>query len=260
MITCPECGAENADGVKFCDRCGQGLSAMPVSRLRPSLPPLSDGTELKDGLRILELISQTSDENRYRAERVAASGVTERFQVRERRGDHADAAPAPETPSQPGINNDPPEPPPVPFSSATAKTAELKLKPAASSSHRSSDQVEALAETDREGASTIAPSDALPSVPANGAAAVANHADTNGQASLDAELIEVDLAAESTADPTDITGKTEAQPAPMACESEVAPKKLPGSVTPSEEPANDNLGEVFGRVLALSLTLNHPAF
>src|SRR6202034_2063724 len=28
----------------------------------------------------------------------------------------------------------------------------------------------------------------------------------------------------------------------------------------SEEPASDDLGEVFGRVMALSLTLNHPAF
>jgi serine/threonine protein phosphatase PrpC len=260
MITCPECGAENAEGAKFCDRCGQGLSAMPVSSFRPSLPPLSNGTDLKDGLRILDLISQTSDENRYRAERVDRSGVTERFQVRERRSDHVDEMRTPEAATQLGSNDASPEPSPVPSSSPTAKTAELKLKPLASSSTGSRDQIEALAAPDHGGAGTVAPTGALPLLPANGAAGIANHADTNGQAPSDAELIDIPLATESAAALTDTTAETEAPSATAPSEPELAVKGLHDDVTPSEEPSSENLGEVFGRVLALSLTLNHPAF
>ena len=254
MIICPECRAENADGVRFCDRCGQGLSATPVSRLMPSLSPLPNGTELKDGLRILELLIQTSDENRYRAERVDASGMAERFQVRERRSDHVDETPTPEAAT--GTEDASPESQPVPPSSSpTAKTAELKLQPSAASSLGSSDQVEALADPDQAGTSTIAPKDALPSLSTNGAAGVANHPDTDGQASPDAEL---NLTAESGANLTDAAAGTEASSATAPAESEVA--QLADDVTPPGAPASDNLGEVFGRVLALSLTLNHPAF
>src|SRR5271170_2012709 len=106
MITCPECGAGNADGARFCDRCGQGLSAAPVSRLAPVLPPLAIGAELKDGLRIVELLSQTSEENRYRAERANAAGAVERFQVRERRGDKVN----PEAPAESASDAVTPEP------------------------------------------------------------------------------------------------------------------------------------------------------
>ncbi len=75
MITCPECGASNGDDVKFCDRCGQGLAGASV---RPAtaaaLPPLASGTELKGGLRVVELIGKTAHENRYRAERDSPDG------------------------------------------------------------------------------------------------------------------------------------------------------------------------------------------
>ena len=51
------------------------------------MPPLAAGTELKGGLRIVELIGKTSHENRYRAERQdAPTARVERFQLREQLG------------------------------------------------------------------------------------------------------------------------------------------------------------------------------
>ena len=32
MITCPECGAQNDDGAKFCERCGQGIAGAAARR------------------------------------------------------------------------------------------------------------------------------------------------------------------------------------------------------------------------------------
>src|ERR1700730_233442 len=74
MITCPECGQEAADGAKFCDRCGQGLSSDERAPAARSLAALQPGAELKGGYRIIELISQTAHENRYRAERGGENG------------------------------------------------------------------------------------------------------------------------------------------------------------------------------------------
>ena len=80
MITCPECGQSADDGEKFCGRCGQGLGA-PVAA-PASLPPLDAGKELR-GYRIVELLSQCYQENRYRAVRVG-EGSSENVQLRER--------------------------------------------------------------------------------------------------------------------------------------------------------------------------------
>src|SRR5271163_4114160 len=132
MITCPECGAQNGDDTKFCDRCGQGLggaSARPAAAA--ALPPLADGAELKGGFRIVELISKTAHENRYRAERIAADGSVERFQLREQIGPDPANGEALETRDSPqstgGAEGLPVEDDP---SGPRAKTAELKITPA----------------------------------------------------------------------------------------------------------------------------------
>src|SRR5437899_10449238 len=81
MITCPECGQQADDATRFCDRCGQGLSNN-AARLRVrTIPPLAPGTELKRGFKIVALLSQASNDNRYRAERSRA-GIVERLQLR----------------------------------------------------------------------------------------------------------------------------------------------------------------------------------
>ena len=87
MIICPQCGASNSEGVKFCDRCGQGLAgASERSATVAALPPLAVGTELKGGLRVLEVIGTTADENLYRAERQMPDGKVEHLQLREQIG------------------------------------------------------------------------------------------------------------------------------------------------------------------------------
>ena len=59
MITCPECGLQQPDGAKFCERCGQGLTATaaaprPLST-RPT--PLASGAIVR-GYEVLELLAQ----------------------------------------------------------------------------------------------------------------------------------------------------------------------------------------------------------
>src|ERR1700733_12632 len=130
MITCPECGAQNDDGAKFCERCGQGIAGSAARPSAPAaIPPLAPGTELK-GFRIVELIGKTSHENRYRAERKTPDGRVERFQLREQIGPEpfdAEAEEAPEIPQNTSVAAMPLEEDP---SGPRAKTAELKPKPA----------------------------------------------------------------------------------------------------------------------------------
>src|SRR5260370_22507442 len=80
MIICPECGQAAEDGTKFCERCGQGIAAAPKPASR--LAPLTPGTELKGGYKIVELIGQSFDENRYRVSRLINDSV-QCFQLRE---------------------------------------------------------------------------------------------------------------------------------------------------------------------------------
>ncbi len=84
MITCPECAYQSPDGAKFCDRCGQGLTATaPPARLLSTRPtPLAPGTLIR-GYEIVELIAQDSVENRYRAVR-KSEAKEERVTLRER--------------------------------------------------------------------------------------------------------------------------------------------------------------------------------
>src|SRR5271155_3775217 len=102
MMTCPECGQQAKDDAKFCDRCGQGLAKSLAGPPKPALAPLAPGTELKGGYRIVGVMSQSSEENRYSAECVRA-GATVRVQLRERQG-----------PESPAVEHSPPpstEPP-----------------------------------------------------------------------------------------------------------------------------------------------------
>lgn len=224
-MTCPECGQQANDDAKFCDRCGQGLSKSVARPFVPALAPLAPGTELKGGLRIVELLSQTSYENRYRAERIRR-GVAERFQLRERLGPGARAA---DEIREPGIADS------VVQSAATtgedpsgphAKTADLKL--------------------------TQAPAPRQAAVPPESALVTTPEIEIGGDTSETAEaaLVLTEAVAE---------GET---PADEALAAEVASAVNGGGAEQEHkaEPASDDLGEVFGRVMGLSLTLNHPAF
>src|SRR6266849_7763262 len=125
MIICPECGQSAPDDAKFCDRCGQGLSrsvSAPSSPTRPT--PLTAGATLKGGLVIVELIGQTSIENRYRAKQTGqGNSGTATITLRERLGpahsvDVEQEAVAEPKDSPPAVIEDPNGP--------RAKTAELR--------------------------------------------------------------------------------------------------------------------------------------
>jgi serine/threonine protein phosphatase PrpC len=122
MITCPECGQTAPDETRFCDRCGRGLhdAAAPVA-----LAPLAVGGELAGRFKIVELLGQSSEENRYRA-----LGLEDSTSVilREREAPPApvvlltDPDPAISAPD-PALSEDPTGP--------RAKTADLSLRAAA---------------------------------------------------------------------------------------------------------------------------------
>ncbi|HUA32395.1 MAG TPA: Stp1/IreP family PP2C-type Ser/Thr phosphatase [Candidatus Binataceae bacterium] len=217
MITCPECGQAAPDGAKFCDRCGQGLSAAAAAPPPATRPlALKPGAKLKGVYEIVEVVGQTSIENRYRVKR-DRDGQTETLMLRERFGPGLEDAEA----EAEAI--DPPQPePPAPVvdpNGPQAKTAELK---------------------------PIAP----PPSETNGASS------TNGTApEADAPRAELHAAPESQATTESGEGVVE------LAEADTEPLEAPAEeVAPNEPPAPEDLGEVFGRVLALSMTLTHPAF
>jgi serine/threonine protein phosphatase PrpC len=239
MIKCPECGQEAPDDAKFCDRCGQGLSkaASPAYQSMPTRPtPLTAGISLKGGIEIVALTSQTSIENRYSAKRIRDS-KTESIALRERLGpnpreDELEETPVVETPTTiPSPAEDPNGP--------SAKTAELR-PPAAQTNgaasapaheHAPSAQASASADASGEGVQSV---EADPSPTATALAEAAENASPDEES----EAAEAAVVAETQQDSATDDGAHDDQ-SPIV---------------------GEDLGEVFGRVLALSQTISHPAF
>jgi PPM family protein phosphatase len=245
MITCPECGLQAPDDAKFCDRCGQGLTATaaPARMLSTRPTPLAPGTIVR-GYEVVELIAQDSVENRYRAIRKAESPdkKEERVTLRER------IAQVREEPEEDAVPEAKPATSPQPAAvDPHAKTAELKPPPGMSMNGE---------------AATASASEDKP------LEAAANPTTTSGSG--------VDAATEVAPETSDqsevLSGATEppaeAPPPPEhANGAEVESAATETSPTPEQQfikelPDHfaDDLGDVFGRVLALSMTLAHPAF
>ena len=238
MITCPECGQEAPDDARFCDRCGQGLSkaASSAAQSSPTRPtPLAAGASLKGGIEIIALAGQTSIENRYRAKRVR-DGKTESIALRERLGpepsDEVEEAPVVETPkAEPARVEDPNGP--------SAKTAELKPPSAQSNG-------------------TATP--AAPSPLASVHAAESAGADASGEGAQSSVEGEAELLADA-AENASPDEASEAAEAAVVAETQQTPESADGAHDDEDfAPGGEDLGEVFGRVLALSQTINHPAF
>src|SRR5579885_937289 len=244
MITCPECGQAAPDDAKFCDRCGQGLAKSAALRVESAIAALEPGTMVRGEFRIVEVIGRSVAENRYRAERARNGSAPEHVQLRER--------PAPGAAAHPAEDARAPEPTPAPPEDPTgphAKTAELK-RPAPAASREAGDARAAL----------------------ESAAATASHPGVERPA----------RASEESAPPPSRAGTTEPLSLDEAGGAETAPGVAAGAAaTQSAAEANgrdpsavaggtsddaaDNaaqadLGDLFGRVLALSLTVDHPAF
>jgi serine/threonine protein phosphatase PrpC len=260
MITCPECGLQANDDARFCDRCGHGFAQTASRKPASSIAPLAEGTELKHGFRIVELLSQVSHENRYRAERMR-DGKVERFQLREQIGPGLRSTYETTIADEPVTTK-----PPVDASRAAedpngprAKTADLKLKPASNVSEQSpspngsreglSDKPAASAEETTSPAAAgetedgvHAPEEAIPTSPRQDATPQQNSA----SAADSSALVLTDTLAHAEA------------PAENGDHRNDAGETIPQPHASVDE--RDDLGELFGRVLALSLTLNHPAF
>ena len=188
--------------------------------------PLAPGATVK-GYEIVELVAQDSVENRYRAIR-KVDGKEENVSLRERvaptRNDDLDDEPIeearPASPSPPAIID------------PRAKTAELKPTPSLS----------ANGETTEVTAS--ARSQSVEAAP-------------EANADVSVASAEIEPASEPSAEPA-IENSNGAGAEASSSENHDTPeqefiKELP-------EHFADDLGDVFGRVLALSMTLAHPAF
>jgi len=238
MITCPECGQEAPDNAKFCDRCGQGLSstASSVAHSSATRPtPLTAGATLKGGIEIVALAGQTSIENRYRAKR-SRDGKTESIALRERLGPEPlteeEAAVVDVQQAEPVRVEDPNGP--------SAKTAELKAPPSQSNGT----------------ASPAPPQPLASSVPAGGSAA----ADASGDGAQ--STIEIETSPEVMAEAAADASPDEASEAAEAAVVAETQQTSDDFAHDGDDFAagGEDLGEVFGRVLALSQTISHPAF
>jgi PPM family protein phosphatase len=240
MITCPECAYQSPDGAKFCDRCGQGLTATAApARLLSTRPtPLAPGTLIR-GYEIVELIAEDSVENRYRAIK-KSEDKEEKVTLRERIAQVREETQKDATEeAKPAVASA------APIVDPHAKTAELKL-----------------------------PATPTPSMSTNG------EASATVNSPLDA-TVEVTTSAAGAEASTEVAIEAAPEVAPVSSDAPTAPLPPPehangaapesaateASATPEQEfikelPDHfaDDLGEVFGRVLALSMTLAHPAF
>jgi serine/threonine protein phosphatase PrpC len=264
MITCPQCGALNGDDVKFCDRCGQGLAGGSArSVTAAALPPLAVGTELKHRLRVVELIGKTVHENRYRAERQSPDGKVDHLQLREQIGpeparteDSVTVHEAAETNGgiAPSQDEDPAGP--------RAKTADLRLKTASDVAPLASER-----SGDTGGLATAAAEPSVDTVTAAEPNAIEAPGATNGSADAamsgePAVILTQAVTEESTAEAgqREMEAIATAQSAASAPQADQPVASAPAQPASSQASSQDDLGEVFGRVMALSMTLNHPAF
>jgi serine/threonine protein phosphatase PrpC len=242
MITCPECGQTAPDDAKFCDRCGQGLSrsaSAPSSPTRPT--PLGAGATLKGGIEIVELIGQTSIENRYRAKQPGhGNSATATITLRERFGpahsEEAELEPAPEVNESPPPQIEDPNGP-------RAKTAELR--PSAADKNKNGAQSQPLVSAPSahtESALAAEGNESQVEIESSHAQAELNE-ESDGAASAQSASTQ-ELAGEAV--------ETDADPASDHAEADTEVAENLG--------AGEDLGEVFGRVLALSQTISHPAF
>jgi serine/threonine protein phosphatase PrpC len=253
MMKCPECGQQAPDDAKFCDRCGQGFAGGLVHAAQASIPPLDPDTELKGRYRITKLLSSTARENRYRAMRMQDN---EFVQLREQIG--------PASPAQTDVSSDPPTPPATEDDPAgpRAKTAELRLdishnralhngSISEGSESRSVDDLSSELENQPETSFSQTP-------PRNDdlGASETRESETKADVHLLTEIVEQEHSSAPAS--ADESAGPQLSSTPESLGS--ADDQLSVDQEPDVGSANDDLGDVFGRVLALSLTLNHPAF
>jgi serine/threonine protein phosphatase PrpC len=220
MITCPQCGELAQDGAKFCDRCGQGLGAAPSA----AAPAPTRPEPLATGTRLkggFEIIAPLDP-----------ISIENRYRARRSAGGKDELFILRERFGPEPLAEEPQSAPAeVAGDVATsaedpngprAKTAELRPPGAAQGGDANYVEAEDIADA--------------PPEPAQAASGAIERAAADGAATVELTGAVADAAAPDTGAPSS-NGAAAAEPS-----------------------AQDDLGEVFGRVLALSMTLNHPAF
>jgi len=282
MITCPECGQAAPDDAKFCDRCGQGLVKAAAPKVEYAIAALQPGVVVHGEFRIVEVLGRTALENRYRAERARGGAATERVQLRERLSPTPAENAHREAPQ--GANNDASsnEDPTGPH----AKTAELK-RAAPPPDATGAAGVAVTVSSVTEAATTAAGSNGASVVASERTAPAAHAQETAVGEGSNNEVAQAPVAARASGVTEPLTlddrpaflDETTAQveaaaagtlsgqsPAPEAAASESVSSQIAASEGPGEDLSDgrhedrEDLGDLFGRVLALSLTINHPAF
>ena len=261
MITCPECGQTAPDDARFCDRCGQGLANSGPARVESALAALEPGAVVHDEFRVLEVMGRSALENRYRAERINNGATPRRVQLRERPGPTAAESSHQEAPViQP---NTPPQAEEDP-NGPRAKTAELKPAPPASSSGDSSPADVADSAQEPSTAQNGARAEAEPSAAMPPDSAERDTDTGNGVKDADAPGLDPTQASEgATPDQAGAQAASGIASGELASiETAPQPEAAPGAPASSsdQQAPPEDLGDLFGRVLALSLTINHPAF
>jgi protein phosphatase len=261
MITCPECGQVAPDDAKFCDRCGQGLSkaASSAAQSSPTRPtPLAAGVSLKNGIEIVALTSQTSIENRYSAKRVGESsssmagtaarptGKTESIALRERFGPHPEEEVVEEAPVV-EVQKPVPQPAEDP-NGPSAKTAELR-PPRAQTNGTASASATAHASSAPDGADA-----------SSRAGTAARPTDEGIQLAVEGDTSPSPTALAEAAENASPDEESEAAEAAVLAETQEDSASDDGAREDESPQFGEDLGEVFGRVLALSQTISHPAF
>ncbi len=251
MMICPQCGESAPDGARFCDRCGQGLEAKDLSPPAPTLTPLAADTTVGGRYVIVELLTQTRTENRYRVAEHPANDTSGPvyWQLREASGPTA----APAQPEADWDRKDEAGASPAEGSGGPEdKTAELPPLPSDAAGEAGS-QAEAAEHAD-------SPSGAAP-----------NESSPDGETS---KIVLTEAMLESAGSPQqgdELAGGSAvpaaAAPLPEQAPSSESKEPTDGAASPGVEVLGTvttdqaaDLGDVFGRVLALSLTVNHPAF
>ena len=245
MITCPDCGQAAPEDARFCEQCGRGLHDLPPPVA--ALSPLEVGQELQARFKIVEVISQGSQENRYRA--ATLDDPTRHFVLRERLGPAPQNLPEQTKPQATGGEAPAREDPAGPHS----KTQELPPLARASGGEQPGPADPSagggLQEVKPE------PEQAHPDT-----AAGRNLQDgVNGTGQDKAAPAEGGESADA-ADGVDAgrlgTSPGEASPVELSS-GDASAEDQTGQQPP---PERADLGEVFERVLALSQTVTHPAF
>ncbi len=259
MITCPECGQAAPDDAKFCDRCGQSLAKSPASRAEYAIAALAPGTVVRGEFRIVELIARTVLENRYRAERTRDGSGIERVQLRERLGPVPNEDAHHETSAEASSEGSEENP-----SGPNAKTRELKLLRSAPHPQAVAGEATIVADASASEESEVAAVAARDDIARNGAEDSAAKPvaredlapPTKGERNEDGPMRMRGTGATEPLQLDDATeqneSKSESAPDQARADTEAQPQGTDSS--------GADLGEVFGRVLALSMTINHPAF